>query len=243
VTLPLRPSTPILAVRNVAKTFVMHLRGGMAVPVVGGVTFDVERGECVVLGGPSGSGKSSLLKMVYGNYRVDAGSILVATADDEIDVARSDPREILDLRRTTIGYVSQFLRAVPRVPALDVVAEAGVESGLTLEHARERARALLDRLNVPERLHGLPPATFSGGEQQRVNIARGFLAERPLLLLDEPTASLDAANRAVVVDLVREKKADGVGVLGVFHDEDVRDAVADRIVDVSAYSARTGAAA
>ena len=102
------------------------------------------------------------------------------------------------VRRDTIGYVSQFLRTVPRVSALDVVAEPLVARGVDRDAARDRARELLARLNLPERLWALPPATFSGGEQQRVNIARGFITDHPILLLDEPTASLDANNREVV---------------------------------------------
>jgi alpha-D-ribose 1-methylphosphonate 5-triphosphate synthase subunit PhnL len=135
-----------------------------------------------------------------------------------------------------MGYVSQFLRVIPRVPAFTIVVAAARETGLDEEEATRRARRLLSLLNVPERLWSLPPATFSGGEQQRVNIARGLAPDRPLLLLDEPTASLDAANRAVVVDLIQEKKHNGVAIVGIFHDEDVRERVADRIVDVTRFS-------
>jgi alpha-D-ribose 1-methylphosphonate 5-triphosphate synthase subunit PhnL len=133
---------------------------------------------------------------------------------------------------STIGYVSQFLRVIPRIGAIDIVAAAARESGLDEPAARSKAIALLEMLNVPERLWSLPPATFSGGEQQRINIARGFAAERPILLLDEPTASLDAANRAAVVSLIEARKKAGAAVLGIFHDEDVRDRVADRVIDV-----------
>ena len=229
--------TPRLELRDVAKSFTMHLRDGVHLPVVAGVSFAVSPGECVVLGGPSGAGKSSILKMVFGNYAADRGAILVANDNSVIDIARASPREVLSARRTTIGYVSQFLRVVPRVAARDVVAEPLVAAGCERGEAGERARKLLRRLNLPERLWDLPPATFSGGEQQRVNVARGFIAGRPLLLLDEPTASLDAENRAVVVELIREAKAAGTSFLGIFHDEHVREAVADRIVDVTGFSA------
>lgn len=227
---------PVLSVEGVAKSFVMHLRGGLTIPVVGGVAFTVAAGECVVLGGPSGAGKSSILKMVWGNYGIDRGAVRVRSADGLVDVATATPREILSLRRSTMGYVSQFLRAVPRVATLDVVMEPALAQGLAEPEARARAEGLLTRLNVPERLWTLPPATFSGGEQQRVNIARGLIADVDLLLLDEPTASLDAANRAVVVELIEAKKAAGVALLGIFHDGDVRDRVATRIVDVSAFA-------
>lgn len=233
--------TPLLSVSGVAKSFTMHLRDGIVLPVVSGVAFEVHAGECVVLGGPSGAGKSSLLKMVYGNYGVDAGAIMLMHHGVPVDLATASPRTVLELRRDTIGYVSQFLRTVPRVSTLDVVAEPLVSRGTPREEAAERARALLARLNLPERLWSLPPATFSGGEQQRVNIARGFITSHPVLLCDEPTASLDATNRAVVVEMIAEKKAAGTALLGIFHDEEVRMKVADRIVDVTAFAPEVAA--
>ena len=230
---------PLLDVRSVTKAFRMHLRGGLELPVVRDVSFAVAPGECVVLGGPSGVGKSSILRMVYGNYGVDAGAILVRERETGAlrDLGAGDPRAVLGLRRGSIAYVSQFLRAVPRVPALDVVAEPLLGRGMARPEAQGRAAAMLHRLNLPAALHGLPPATFSGGEKQRVNIARGFLTDHPVLLLDEPTASLDAENRDVVVAMIREKLAGGTAILGIFHDEGVRDRVATRIVDVSSFSA------
>jgi len=225
-----------LVVSDVAKSFTMHLRDGIKLPVVAGVSFSIKAGECTVLGGPSGAGKSSILKMLYGNYAVDEGQIIVRHEDGLIDLANASPRTVLAVRRQTIGYVSQFLRTVPRVSALDVVAEPLVERGEEREVARSKARALLAQLNLPEKLWALPPATFSGGEQQRVNIARGFITDHPILLLDEPTASLDATNRNVVIELIAAKKAAGVALLGIFHDHDVREAVADRIIDVTAFA-------
>jgi alpha-D-ribose 1-methylphosphonate 5-triphosphate synthase subunit PhnL len=228
-------STP-LVVSEVTKSFTMHLRDGVRLAVVEDVAFSLRSGECAVLGGPSGAGKSSILKMLYGNYGTDAGQIIVSHGGRLIDLATASPREVLAVRRDTIGYVSQFLRTVPRVAAVDVVAEPLVARGVERPAARERAAALLSRLNLPERLWGLPPATFSGGEQQRVNIARGFITAHPILLLDEPTASLDARNREVVIAMIAEKKAEGVALLGIFHDADVREAVADRIIDVTAFA-------
>ena len=226
-----------LVVSDVAKSFTMHLRDGIKLPVVAGVSFSIRAGECAVLGGPSGAGKSSILKMLYGNYAVDEGQIIVQHQGGLIDLANASPRTVLAVRRQTIGYVSQFLRTVPRVSALDVVAEPLVERGEEREAARDKARVLLAQLNLPEKLWALPPATFSGGEQQRVNIARGFITEHPILLLDEPTASLDARNRDVVIALIAQKKAAGVALLGIFHDHDVREAVADRIIDVTSFAA------
>ncbi len=232
-------TTP-LVVSDVAKTFTMHLRDGLKLAVVEGVSFSLAAGECAVLGGPSGSGKSSILRMLYGNYGADRGQIILRHHGRLVDIAKASPRSMLAVRRDTIGYVSQFLRVVPRVSALDVVAEPLVHRGVDRPEALERAADLLARLNLPERLWRLPPSTFSGGEQQRVNIARGFITDHPVLLLDEPTASLDGANRDVVIGLIRAKKADGVAMLGIFHDADVREAVADRVIDVTAFAPGAG---
>ncbi|MGQ4275411.1 phosphonate C-P lyase system protein PhnL [Terrihabitans sp. B22-R8] len=232
---------PLIVLEHVSKTFTLHLQGGMRLDAVRDVSFDARPGECVVLGGPSGAGKSSLLKIAYGNYRCDVGRVLVRDGEEMVDLANAEPRRVLALRRSVIGYVSQFLRVIPRVGTREVVAAAGREGGLSREAANERAAELLAALNVPERLWSLPPATFSGGEQQRVNIARGLIAERPILLLDEPTASLDAENRAVVVRLIEEKKRAGTAIIGIFHDEEVRGHVADRVVDVTRTGARAAA--
>jgi alpha-D-ribose 1-methylphosphonate 5-triphosphate synthase subunit PhnL len=229
--------TVMIEIESAEKTFTMHLQGGVALPVVRGVSFQVNAGECVVLSGPSGAGKSSILKMIFGNYRCDGGRIAVRHDGAMVDLVSAEPRAILNVRKHTIGYVSQFLRAVPRVAALDVVAEPLLATGSPREEARERAGGLLRRLNIPERLWGLPPSTFSGGEQQRVNIARGFVSDLPVLLLDEPTASLDAANREVVVDLIEMKKRAGVAMLAIVHDDDIRRTIADRTVDVTTFAA------
>jgi alpha-D-ribose 1-methylphosphonate 5-triphosphate synthase subunit PhnL len=157
--------------------------------------------------------------------------------DRWLDLAKATPHEVLDVRRRTLGYVSQFLRVIPRVATLDIVAEPLLQSGASPQQARQRAGDLLHRLNVPERLWQLPPGTFSGGEQQRVNIARGLIVPRPVLLLDEPTASLDADNRAVVAQLLTEARAAGSAVLGIFHDEDMRDRVATRLFPMQALEA------
>jgi alpha-D-ribose 1-methylphosphonate 5-triphosphate synthase subunit PhnL len=227
----------MIEINNAEKTFIMHLQGGVRLPVVSGVSFDVNAGECVVLAGPSGAGKSSILKMIFGNYRCDGGRIGIRHQGGLLDLARAEPREILSVRRATIGYVTQFLRAVPRVPSIDVVAEPLLAVGVFREEARQKAAQLLRRVNIPERLWSLPPSTFSGGEQQRVNIARGFISDHPILLLDEPTASLDAKNREIVVELIAAKKRAGVAIVAIVHDDEVRHAIADRIVDVTTFAA------
>jgi len=229
--------TAMIEIVNAEKTFTMHLQGGVRLPVVHGVSFQVNAGECIVLSGPSGAGKSSILKMMFGNYRCDGGRIGIRHDGALIDLAKAEPREILNVRRSTIGYVSQFLRAVPRVPTIDVVAEPLIATGSPRDKACEQAGQLLHRLNIPERLWALPPSTFSGGEQQRVNIAHGFISNHPILLLDEPTASLDAKNRDVVVGLIDEKKRAGVAMVAIVHDDEIRHLIADRIVDVTTFAA------
>jgi len=224
----------MIEVRDLAKSFTLHNQGGAVIEVMRGAALSVAPGECVALVGASGAGKSTLMRMIWGNYLAGSGTIRVGG----VDVAQAEPRQILALRREVLGYVSQFLRVVPRVPTIDVVAEPLLAIGVDEEAARARARDLLARLNLPERLWSLSPTTFSGGEQQRVNIARGFAHAYPALLLDEPTASLDAANRAVVLDLIEEAKARGAAILGIFHDADARAQVCNREVDVTGFAPR-----
>lgn len=222
----------MIRIENLSKSFSLHNQGGAVIPVMEGAELTVSTGECVGLTGQSGSGKSTLMRMVYGNYLAAGGSLKVGG----LDVAIAAPREIIALRRHTLGYVSQFLRVVPRVPTLDVVAEPLLALGTPVDEARDRAETLLRRLNIPERLWPLSPTTFSGGEQQRVNIARGFAHAYPALLLDEPTASLDALNREVVLSLIEEAKGRGAAILGIFHDEAARARVCDRLVDVTHFT-------
>ena len=227
----------MIEISNLSKSFTLHNQGGAVIPVMVGAALSVAAGECVGLVGASGAGKSTLMRMIHGNYLAAGGSIRVG----DVDVATAEPRRIVRLRRETLGYVSQFLRVVPRVPTLDVVAEPLRVLGVPADAARERAAGLLARLNIPERLWSLSPTTFSGGEQQRVNIARGFVHTYPALLLDEPTASLDAANREVVLALIEEAKARGAAILGIFHDEGARARVCDRLVDVTGFAPRSAA--
>ncbi len=227
----------MIHIENVSKTFTLHNQGGSVIEVMQGATLSVAPGECVALTGNSGAGKSTLMRMIYGNYLAASGRIIIG----DVDVAQAEPREILALRRETLGYVSQFLRVVPRVSTLDVVAEPLLSVGCDGEVARERARDLLSRLKIPETLWSLSPTTFSGGEQQRVNIAHGFAHTYPAILLDEPTASLDATNRSTVLSLIEEAKSRGAAIIGIFHDAQARDRVADREVDVSAFTPKRAA--
>jgi alpha-D-ribose 1-methylphosphonate 5-triphosphate synthase subunit PhnL len=222
---------------DVAKTFTLHNQGGAVLPVFRDVSFEVQAGEAVVLHGVSGVGKSSLLRILYGNYRPTGGRIEVRHDGKLVDMATSQPRVMLEVRRRTLGWVSQFLRVIPRVSSLDIVREPMLMRGIAAAEATERARGMLARLNLAERLWSLPPSTFSGGEQQRVNIARSFVDPAPVLLLDEPTASLDAQNRDIVVDLIGEARRNGAAIVGIFHDEQVRDRVATRLLDLTRFKA------
>ncbi|MCV6588998.1 MAG: phosphonate C-P lyase system protein PhnL [Marinobacterium sp.] len=226
--------TTMIDVRGVEKSFTLHNQGGASFSVLERAQLQVASAECVVLHGQSGAGKSTLLKALYANYAVDGGSIELRDGKQMVDITTALPRRILALRERTVGYVSQFLRVIPRVPTLEVVMQPLLDLGVERAVCQAKAEDLLSRLNVPQRLWSLSPSTFSGGEQQRVNIARGFIVDYPILLLDEPTASLDASNRKVVVQLINEAKARGAAIVGIFHDEDVREAVADRLVDIRA---------
>jgi alpha-D-ribose 1-methylphosphonate 5-triphosphate synthase subunit PhnL len=219
-----------LQARGLSKTFILHLQDGTRLDVLRDAEISVRAGECIALSGRSGAGKSTLLRALYGNYLADAGEILIRHGNETVDLVTASPEQIIDIRRKTLGYVSQFLRAMPRVPALDIVAAGLLERGANLSDARAAAANMLEHLGIGPRLHGLPPATFSGGEQQRVNLARAFICDWPILLLDEPTASLDNANRDLVINLMRAAKAKGTAMIGIFHDTFVRDAIADHVL-------------
>ena len=227
----------MIRIENVSKSFTLHNQGAAVIPVMANASLTVEAGECVALIGESGAGKSTLMRMIYGNYLTAAGRIMVG----DVDVASAAPRDIVQLRRHTLGYVSQFLRVVPRVSTVDVVAEPLRATGVRGDQALARAQDLLAWLNIPERLWPLSPTTFSGGEQQRVNIARGFAHPYPAMLLDEPTASLDPTNRATVLAMIAEAKARGAAIIGIFHDHEARTEVCDREVDVTGFTPKAAA--
>ncbi|MBL4831457.1 MAG: phosphonate C-P lyase system protein PhnL [Aliivibrio sp.] len=222
----------MLRVENINKSFVLHNQQGITLPVIQQVSFKVDTGQCLVLHGESGSGKSTLLRALYANYSVDSGEIMVHSNGQWIDIASAPPRDVIKVRQQSLGWVSQFLRVIPRISALEVVMQPLLERGINKAESEKKASCMLKRLNVPETLWHLAPATFSGGEQQRVNIARGFIVDAPILLLDEPTASLDEKNREEVIQLILEAKDRGATIVGIFHDEYVRQRVADLFFDV-----------
>lgn len=224
----------MIKVENLDKTFTLHLRGGIALPVLRNTGFSVNAGECVTLHGPSGAGKSTLLRSIYGNYRPQSGRILIRHDGQPVDIVSAEPRVVLEIRRRTLGYVTQFLRVIPRVSTLDIVAEPMLARGAGEQAARARAAELLSRLQIAEKMWTLPPATFSGGEQQRINIARGFCADYPILLLDEPTASLDETNRKIVINLIDDARQRGTAIVAIVHDAETRAAITTRLLPLEA---------
>lgn len=232
----------MLDARHMHKHFTLHNQGGIRLDVLSDVSLKIERGQCVVLHGQSGTGKSTLLRSLYANYLPQADNVLVRHDDEWVDIVKAPSHQVLEIRRRTLGYVSQFLRVIPRVSTLDIVAEPLRRQGVPLADARDKAATYLERLNIPHRLWSLAPSTFSGGEQQRVNIAHCFVADFPILLLDEPTASLDAANRQVVVDLMHAAMSRGAALIGIFHDAEVRETVGTHSLDMATGQLRSMAA-
>ncbi len=220
----------MLSVRGLSKQFRVHILDGKLIEGCREVSFEVRPGEFLALVGPSGTGKSTVLKCIYRTYLPSGGGIHYRSESfGEVDLATAPDRTVLDVRRTEIGYVSQFLRVIPRVPAVEVVMQPLLErNGTTTARARARAVELLDRLRIPRTLHDAYPSTFSGGEQQRVNIARAVSWAPRLLLLDEPTAALDPASVEAVMALLAELRAAGTTMVGIFHDQRLIERAADR---------------
>ena len=222
----------MLRIDNLAKTFLLHNQGAKKLPVFQNISFQVKAGECLVLTGASGTGKSTLLRAIYANYLVQSGTINIRHENKWVDLASASPHKVLDIRKKTLGYVSQFLRVIPRISAIDLVCEPLLVQGKLIKPAKAQAKKLLNKLSIPESLWDLPPATFSGGEQQRVNIARTLIQDYPILLLDEPTASLDEKNRDAVIELINEARNQGTAVVGIFHDKYVRESVGTKMFNV-----------
>lgn len=226
-------STAILSIEHYAKTFRLHERNKQ-IPSASDVNLRVYPGKLTALVGPTGAGKSSVLKGVYRTYLPSAGRILYRTrAEELVDLAQADEHQILELRKTEIGFVTQFLHCLPRKSALDVVAEPLLAQGVDADSARDRAGQLLAQLAVPSHLWNVPPATFSGGEKQRVNLARGLIARPRLLLLDEPTASLDPATAGRVVAHIEALKHSGIAMLAIFHHPDLVSRLADEVIELA----------
>jgi alpha-D-ribose 1-methylphosphonate 5-triphosphate synthase subunit PhnL len=222
----------ILRVKGYTKQFVLHEQGKV-IPASQNLDFEVFSGRMTVLIGPTGVGKSSVLKGIYRTYLPTAGSLLYTTQNNTIiDLARADEHQILQLRCNEIAFVTQFLHYLPRQATEDVVAQPLMQRGHSLDEARTIARDMLHAMNLPARLWGISPATFSGGEKQRVNLARGLVARPRLLLLDEPTASLDTKTTDCVLGLIEMLKQEGVAMLAIFHQPELVKRVADSVVEL-----------
>ncbi len=221
----------MIQIDGLSKWFDLHIANQMHVKPLRTISFDVEPGKFMGLAGPSGIGKSTILKCIYRTYLPSEGSIWYDSAVwGKIDLATANERQILHLRRNEISYISQFLRVIPRVTAVDIVAERLTARGVTRADAIEQVKLMLQRLALPEKIWDAFPATFSGGEQQRLNIARALISQPRLLLLDEPTASLDYRTKTVVLDLLHEAKKNGTTMIGVFHDLEWLKQIADDTV-------------
>lgn len=229
----MKNSDPILTLINLHKDFIFHHQGGTRLTVLDNFYMKFYPSSAGILTGPSGVGKSTLLRMIYAGYSTPKGKILIRHKGETVDMATAPPALVYDIRRHTVGYVSQFLRVVPRVSALDTVIEPLVARGTAESKAKIRGKELLDRLRIPENLWALSATTFSGGEQQRINIARGFVAPYPVMLLDEPTASLDAENKQTVIDLIKESVDAGTCVIGVFHDISDQEKINGRAINMA----------
>lgn len=227
---------PLLDIDGLSKHFQLYEQQKL-IPSCSAVKVTVYPGQLTALTGPTGSGKSSVLKCIFRTYLPTSGRILYSDQEGKVtDLAQASEYRILQLRRRDIGFVTQFLHCLPRKSALDITIEPLLARGVSQAEAQSRGRELLAQLQVPERLWGVPPATFSGGEKQRINLARGLIARPRLLLLDEPTSSLDPGTTESVAGLIETIKQEGVGILAIFHHPELVRRLADQTVRLQALS-------
>ncbi|WCT14612.1 phosphonate C-P lyase system protein PhnL [Mucilaginibacter jinjuensis] len=222
----------ILEVTNLSKDFNLHILNNKRIEALKNINFTMQEGEIIGLTGKSGSGKSSLMKCIYRTYLASSGEIIYLSREGAIDLVKADDHRIIDLRKNEITYCSQFLSVIPRVSAVDVVCENLFRVEKDKDHARSQAKIMLEQLGLPYELWDAFPVTFSGGEQQRINVARAIIAKPRFLLIDEPTASLDAKTKDVVVDMILQLKAEGTSVLVISHDEYTLERLCDRRIDL-----------
>lgn len=218
-----------LEVKNLSKNFLMHILGEKLIPALDDINFSMEQGEIVGLTGKSGSGKSSLMKCIYRTYLASHGEIMYESSTyGRIDLRTATEHQILKIRKEEMTYCSQFLQVIPRVPAVEIVAESLLLKGVEESEAYSKARDFLDRLGLPRELWDAYPSTFSGGEQQRINVARSIISHPRFLLIDEPTASLDQKTKDVVIEAIQEMKAGGTSVILITHDAYTLEKLSDR---------------
>ncbi len=222
----------ILEVNDLSKIFNLHILKNKRIEALKEISFTMKEGEIIGLTGKSGSGKSSLMKCIYRTYLASSGEIIYASQDGSIDMVTADDHQIIELRKTEINYCSQFLSVIPRVSAVDVVCENLFRIEKDKNKAREKAKEVLEQLGLPFELWDAFPVTFSGGEQQRINVARAIIAGPRFLLIDEPTASLDARTKDIVIDMIVDLKRNGTSVLCISHDEYTLDRLVDRRIEL-----------
>ncbi|RPH50459.1 MAG: phosphonate C-P lyase system protein PhnL [Desulfobacteraceae bacterium] len=224
----------MITVDNLSKSFTLHILNGKKIEACRGISFNVPQGGFLGLSGHSGAGKSTVLKCIYRTYLSSSGAIHYnSAAYGMVDLATLHDRALIEIREREMGYVSQFLKVIPRVSAVDIIMEPILaRNGVSRKEARNRTIELLERLRIPAHLFDAYPATFSGGEQQRVNIARAVSWKPRLLLLDEPTASLDKDSVGVVLEILKELRMEGTTMIGIFHDTDLLESVTDLVYHI-----------
>jgi len=222
----------ILEVNDLSKVFNLHILNNKKIEALTDINFTMQEGEIIGLTGKSGSGKSSLMKCIYRTYLASTGEIIYTSKDGGLDLVKADDHRVIELRKTEINYCSQFLSVIPRVTAVDVVCENLFRIEKDKQVARDKAKQMLEELALPGELFDAFPVTFSGGEQQRINVARAIIASPRFLLIDEPTASLDARTKDVVIDMILGLKQNGTSVLCISHDEYTLERLCDRRIDL-----------
>ena len=223
----------ILRISGLNKNFYLH-KPQLEIKSCQDINISLRQGEFIGIIGRSGAGKSTILKCINRSYLPLSGDILYdSAAFGPIDLARASEREIVWLRNNEIGYVSQFLNVMPRTTALDHVMNALIEGGSDRETAEKSAREMLAYFKLREDLWNLYPVTFSGGEQLRLNLAHAMVKKPRLLMLDEPTASLDAKTKELVRDMLARLKSKNTSMIGIFHDIEFMQGVCDRVFDIS----------
>lgn len=222
----------VLEIHNLSKVFKLHILNGKVIEALRNIHLEIPEGDIIGLTGKSGSGKSSLMKCIYRTYLASSGEIIYQSKAGTMDLVKATDHEIIALRKNEITYCSQFLSVIPRVTAIDVVCENLFKNGMDKEKARDIGKNLLFTLGLPEDLWDAFPVTFSGGEQQRINVARSIINRPNLLLIDEPTASLDTKTKDIVIELILKLKREGTSVICISHDEYTLDKLVDRKVNL-----------
>lgn len=208
----------ILAIEHLSKSFTIH-KLDKHIEALQDISIDLKEREFVGITGKSGSGKSTVFKCIYRTYAPQKGNIWYNSRKfGHLNLAELSERQIIYLRKYEIGYVSQFLSIMPRTTAQELVKHAVLEMGHEDDYAEREANKMLEHFELDRELWDCYPGTFSGGEKLRLNIARAMVKRPRLLLLDEPTASLDHASKLKVRELIEQLKREGTTMMGIFHD-------------------------